>query len=466
MEFAAALQRVVRERSAEFVDVLVAEGHPHRLAEWEVGGVLQGLEPSALNGLEEMFDRRVRAEGREVRLVRKPDGVVCVSPAQNAAAVTALLGGNALLAGNTLVVQAPRNAPLGVMWVWRELVVPLLDRWAPPGTANVICADSAPLIDSWLTSPKVDDIFFVGSSERGMRLAQRCAEAGKKAVLELSGNDGALIWHDAEVPLAGQALAECFYGSSQICMVPKYALVHPRVADRVIDALIDELKHVKAGMPEDPGTLLTPVLRTADFADVLAEALAAGAQLVTGGRRLDHRGIPDSGGVFLEPAVVRVPGLDLARKLRAVREETFFPLLPIVVPDACPDHELLAKMVQFMQDNPYGLRNSLWALDPAVIDTFCGGLRNGGILKVNDSHVGFAPHLPTHGGTGLTGGPYGDLSHIAARTSRLQGISIATGVMPRQDVFGHQPIAAPGQAVKPSGTPTGDHRLWGAHEVS
>jgi acyl-CoA reductase-like NAD-dependent aldehyde dehydrogenase len=437
-EFAAELQQTLIERSAELVDVLVAEGHPRRLAQWEVAGAIQGVERSSLNNLEEMFERRVHSEGREIRLVRKPDGVVCVSPAQNAAAVTSLLGINALLAGNTLVVQAPRSAPLGVFWAWRELVAPLLQGWAPLGVVNVICADSAALIDSWLASPKVDDIFFVGSSERGMRLAQRSLAAGKKAVLELSGNDGVLVWRDAEVELAAKALAECFHGSGQLCMVPKYALVHPRVADHVIARLVENIRDIRAGLPEDPATLLVPVLRTADFAEVLAEALDAGGELVTGGLRVNHQGIPDEAGVFIQPTVVRVPGLEVASTLRAVREETFFPLLPVVVPDDGPDDELLDRMLDFMEDNPYGLRNSLWAQDPEVIETFCQGLRNGGILKANDSHIGSAPHLPTHGGTGLTGGPYGDLSHIAARTSRLQGISIATQVNPRHDVFEHR----------------------------
>jgi acyl-CoA reductase-like NAD-dependent aldehyde dehydrogenase len=286
----------------------------------------------------------------------------------------------------------------------------------------------------------VDDVFFIGSSERGMRLAQRCLEGGKKAVLELSGNDGVLVWDDAEVDLAAKALAECFYGSGQVCMVPKYALVHPRVADRVIAQLVEEIKEIRAGLPEDPGTLLVPVLRTADFAEVLAEVLEAGGEVVTGGQRVNHHGKADPAGLFLQPTVVRVAGLAVAGKLRAVREETFFPLLPIVVPETCPDEELLATMLQLMDDNPYGLRNSLWAHDPQVIDAFCQGVRNGGILKVNDSHIGFAPHLPTHGGTGLTGGSHGDLSHIAARTSRLQGISIATRVTPRLGVFDH-PVA-------------------------
>ena len=74
--------------------------------------------------------------------------------------------------------------------------------------------------------------------------------------------------------------------------------------------------------------------------------------------------------------------------------------------------------------------------DPDVVAGF-SRLRGGGILKVNDSHVRFAPHLPTHGGTGLTGGPFGEANYPVLRTTHLQAVSDATGVLPRASVFDH-----------------------------
>ena len=200
--------------------------------------------------------------------------VSCVlSLPQNAAASNSLLGVGALVAGNSLVVKAPRSCPLGVAWVWRELVVPLLDEFgAPPGTLGNHLWRSAVVIDQWIDNPHVDDIMFVGASARGIDIGKRCVEAGKKPVLELAGNDGVLVWEDADLESAARALAECFYGSSQICMVPKYAVVHPRVADQVIDLLVKQIAEVRPGAPEDPATLLTPVLKTQEFFEVLAEA--------------------------------------------------------------------------------------------------------------------------------------------------------------------------------------------------
>src|SRR4029077_11009632 len=104
-------------------------------------------------------------------------------------------------------------------------------------------------------------------------------------------------------------------------------------------------------------------------------------------------------GFFLEPTVVRVDGLMESRVLACVREETFFPLLPVIVPSADERDGLLDRVIDFLNANEYGLRNSVWASDPAVIERFADEVTNAGLLKVNESHIGFAAPLATHGGT-------------------------------------------------------------------
>ncbi|MEQ4305044.1 aldehyde dehydrogenase family protein [Plantactinospora sp. B6F1] len=466
LAFGAAIHDDLRARATEFVDILVAEGHPRRLAEWEVAGVLEGSSPESLQVSAELMVRTRRVGQREVRLVRKPDGVLCVHPPRNASASNSVLGMPALIAGNSVVVKAPRSSPLGVAWFWREIVAPALDRFgAPPGTLNLICAEPKPVLEQWLDSPDVDDVMFIGDSNRGIEFGKRCVERGKKPILELAGNDGVLVWKDADLESAARALTECFYGSAQICMVPKYALVHPAVADELLDRLRKWLPEIRPGLPEEPDVLLTPVLRTGEFFTVLDEARKAGAELVAGGERMDQDGVPSPTGLFLQPTVIRVDGLDRARELRAVQAETFYPLLPIVVLDdgaidaAEPDDAMFDRAVGFLNRNTYGLRNSLWSEDPDRIDQFCERVVNGGLLKVNDSHLGFVPGLPTHGGTGLTGGPFGECNLPMIRSSHLQGISIATEVRPRDSVFTHlrQSAAAPQaggvpvDAVRPGG---------------
>ncbi|WP_081915811.1 aldehyde dehydrogenase family protein [Saccharothrix sp. NRRL B-16314] len=435
MRLGARVHEEVLRRKEEFLDVLVAEGHPRRLAEWEIAGILQGTSPETLD----LWRRQMREEHqvgpRRLLLVRKPDGVVVLSPPQNAAASNSILGVPALVAGNSLVVKAPRSSPFGVMFAWREIVAPILDELgAPPGTLGLVCGLPNKILAQWLDSPLVDDIFFFGGSERGIQLGQDAVARGKKPVLELAGNDGCVVWKDADLDLAAEALTESFFGSGQICMVPKYAVVHPDVADRLLARLASLAAKIRPGYPEDPEVLLSPVMRTDEYFAHLNQATAAGARVITGGHRVEIDGTVSETGPFLAPTVLRVDGLTGARELSAVREETFFPLLPVVVPTA-DDGTLLDEVIAFLNGNKYGLRNSLWTSDPDVIDKVAAGVTNGGLLKVNDSHIGFVPLLSTHGGTGLTGGPFGELNYPLLRTSHLQGISIAEGVQPRTAVF-------------------------------
>jgi acyl-CoA reductase-like NAD-dependent aldehyde dehydrogenase len=425
-----ALNARIRECFDEFVDVLVAEGHPRRLAEWEVDGIVLASSPEALDWAFEQTSQTFEENGQRMLLTRKPDGVVCINPPQNAAASNAALGLMALLAGNALVVKAPKTAPLGVMYLFREVVLPVLQAaGTPPGTLNVVSGYSKRIIRTWVESPHVDDIMFFGDSVAGLRFGQECVARGKKPILELSGNDAFLVWRDADLDAAAEALTECFYGSSQICMVPKQAVLHPAIADDFVSIFLSKVAAIRPAPLDAPHAVLSPVLKMDRFFSFLGEARGEGCEVLCGGERVGLDGEPAIDGAFLEPTVVRVNGLADARRLSCVAEETFFPLLPLVVADDWDsDEELLERVLDWMNDNPYGLRNSVWASDPDVIDTFVTGLVNGGLLKVNDSHVGFARYLGTHGGTGLTGGPLGELHYPLFRASHLQGIAFGAPV--------------------------------------
>jgi acyl-CoA reductase-like NAD-dependent aldehyde dehydrogenase len=426
--------RATIELAPEMVEILVAEGHPRRLAEWEITGVVTGSDPTVLDWYAAQMNQFIPNDDSELHLVRKPDGVVCVNPPQNAAGSNGALGLLALLGGNTVVVKAPRSTPLSVMFYYREIVAPVLEKYGvPSGTLNLISGNTRQIIKQWIESPLVDDLLFFGDSATGLKIGADCVAAGKKAVLELSGNDGLVIWRDADLDAAAQALSECFFGSSQICMVPKYAVVHPEIADEFVERFLEIVRDIRPGFPEDPDVLLSPVLKTDRFFDFLSEAEGAGAETLCGGRRMDVHGEPSIEGLFLEPTVLRVDGLDRAHELSCVREETFFPMLPLVVPESGSDAELKESVIAFLNQNEYGLRNSLWTADDSFIRQFSQCVNNGGQLKINCSHIGFSSGISTHGGNGMTGGPYGELNYVGLRTTHLQGVCIGHGYVPPFD---------------------------------
>jgi acyl-CoA reductase-like NAD-dependent aldehyde dehydrogenase len=425
---ASAAHRDIARHAAELAELLVAEGHPRRLAAWEIESILEGSGDETMDWCFGQLRQEFRVDGRRILLLRKPDGVVCLNPPQNAAGANASLGISVLLAGNTLVLKAPRTSPLTTMHLYLEIVAPLLEEADVPGGAlNVVCGSTKPILRTWLESPLVDDVMFFGDSRVGLEFGLECTARGKKPVLELAGNDGFVVWADAELDSAAAALVESFYGSSQICMVPKYALLHPAVTDDFIELFLEHVRGLRPGYPEDPEVVLSPVLKAGMFDDYLAEARERGAEVIAGGERMDVAGRPAADGPFVQPTVIRVDGIEGARELRCVREETFFPLLPLVVAEVAPPDVLLDRALTFVDSNEYGLRNSLWARDDAVVEAFVGSLRNGGLLKVNDSHLGMAPYLAGHGGTGLTGGPHGELHYPMLRTTHLQGVSVADG---------------------------------------
>lgn len=419
----------------ELIELLVIEGHPRRLAQWELSGPIRVADDPTLEWYRAQFDSSFETDGCRVQLVRKPDGVVCVNPPQNAAGSNGSLGVLALLAGNTLVVKAPRSTPLTVMHIYRNIVQPVLEAYgAPAGTLNLISGDSRDIMRDWLASPDVDDILFFGGSDVGLQVGRDCTAAGKKAILELAGNDGFVVWKDADLAAAATALSECFYGSAQICMVPKYAIIHPEIADEFIAMLRIVVDGISPGYPEDPTTLLSPVLKADQFFDFLNDAEAKGAEILCGGARIDVHGRPAPDGLFLQPTLIKVDGFDKAAELSCVTEETFFPMLPLVVPEA--GDNLLEATIAFLDRNAYGLRNSLRTRSPAVAEEVARNLTTGGQLKINDSHLALHSYLATHGGTGRTGGPHGELNYVALRTSHLQGILWGTGkVAPIDPIF-------------------------------
>jgi acyl-CoA reductase-like NAD-dependent aldehyde dehydrogenase len=413
------------ERGGPLVELLVAEGQPRDMSEGIVYGVpVTTWSPETLDWCAAQMEVRRQTGERELVLRRVPDGVVCLNPPQNAATVNALNGLVALLAGNTLVVRAPRGVGLSCMYLLREIVAPVLEEaGAPPGTLNFFCAP--PLLDSWVASPHVDDIIYFGGSTKGLEFERDCVAAGKKPILELAGNDSCVVWHDADLDAAVESLAQFFMNSGQICNVPNQVIVHPAVADEVIEKLVAVTREIRPGYPEHRGVVLTPVLGADWFFGCLGEALAKGAKLVHGARRLEVDGTPSETGFFIEPTIVRIDGLTGARDLSVVRDETFFPLLPIVVPAAgASDEELFAEVLAFVNSNAYGLRNSLWSRSEDTVSRYLATVTNGGNLKINDSHGNFLPFLPNQGGTGLTGGAFGEASHPMLRTTHLQAVSI------------------------------------------
>lgn len=419
----------------ELARLMRMEGCPRLLAEAQLNAVLDLVRPESLELARTLLRQEITTPRHSIVLQRQPDGVVCVDPPANSP-LFGLIASLVLIAGNSVVIRVPRSNASSLSYALHNIVIPVLEaREVPAGTFNVLCADFEVTMQQWLDSPLVNSIYYFGSSDHGLALERQCVERGKRPILELSGNDGVLVWHDADLEHATAALIESFYASGQACIGPKYAIAHPAIADHLLTRLKAAAAELRPGDPEDSDTMLSPVLRATAFRRSLDEALHAGATKICGGAQINLDGEPDPHGLFIEPTVLRVNGFELAESISAVRGETFFPLLSIVVPEDGPD--LLGRSIDFLNGNRFGLRNSLWTESPEVIERFTTAVTNGGLLKVNDSHIAHTPSLPGLGGTGHSGGTYGEFAYPFLRASRLQAVAIATTrIHPRDAVAG------------------------------
>ena len=410
------------------IELLIAEGHTRNLAEWQLMGIERTCNKRSLDFYKAEMWKDWREGDELIYLIRKADGVVCLSPPKNAPASNSVLAIMTFLAGNTLIVKPPIRNPISTIYLWRNIVYEALRRnGAPKGTLNIILGNSKKIMDGWLNSPLVNDIIFFGESDTGLDVASRAFTKGKKAILELTGNDMLFVWKDAPINEAVNAFLDCFLGSTQICMVPKKAIIHEDIYDKFVSLFVERVKKLNVGLPGEYKTNLTPVVKIDEFFVFLKDALKKGAKLLYGGERVDYSGKIDENGIFIKPAIVLVDDRQ-AKDMLCIKEENYFPLIPLIkvgLQSSHPDKDkiIFEKMVELANSNQYGLRISIWVCSDIYVKKFMEEINNSGLLRINSRHIGFSSYLSSHGGTGRTGGPYGGMNYIWLKTSHLQGIS-------------------------------------------
>jgi acyl-CoA reductase-like NAD-dependent aldehyde dehydrogenase len=425
------IHKYLIQKKEELIKLLIIEGHPRKLAEWEFSGMETAYRKESLDLFKDELWREVGRKGREsLYWARKPDGVVCISPPKNASCSNSLTAGFVFLGGNTLIIKPPLKMPIATIFLWKEVVNEALkENKVPDGTLNIVLGNSKQIMQEWISSPYVNDIIYFGDSQIGLDIGRRAFEAGKKPILELSGNDMLFVWKDCDIRGAINSSLDAFLGSTQICMVPKIIIVHEGIYDKFVNRFLDKVKSLKVGLPSDDNTYLTPVVMVEKFFDFLNDALEKGAKLLCGGKRVDHAGEINQQGLYIQPTLVGIEDDSAALDMRCVREENFFPLLPIIKISSdksgkLKDEEIFNKMVNLANHNEYGLRASVWVNSYIYTRKFIKYLDNSGLLRVNSRHVDFSYYLSTHGGVGKTGGPFGEMNYIWQKTTHLQGISL------------------------------------------
>ena len=308
-----------------------------------------------------------------------PLGVVAIISAFNfPVAVWSWNSALALVCGDSVVWKPSEKAnlaALGADALLRRAIVRFDASGAPAprGLAGLILGAREPG-EALVANPKVALLSATGSTAMGRVVGPRIAERFGRALLELGGNNGAIVTPSADLELTVRAVAFAAMGTAgQRCTSLRRLFVHESVYDTLVARLDKAYASVKVGNPLVEGTLVGPLIDEGAYAgmqNALAAARAAGGR-VTGGERVSVAAAEE--GVYVRPALVEMPA-----QTGPVVSETFAPILYVMkyseFDDAIARHN----------DVPQGLSSSIFTLDMREAETFLSSRGSDcGIANVN-----------------------------------------------------------------------------------
>ncbi len=313
--------------------------------------------------------------GRRMFALKEPVGVVAaITPWNFPAAMIARKIAPALAAGCTVVCKPAEDTPLTSL----ALVRLAEEAGVPAGVLNIVTASrerTPEVVDVWLDDPRVRKITFTGSTPVGKHLARRSAETLKKLSLELGGNAPFIVFEDADLDAAVDGfMAAKFRNGGQTCVCPNRVFVHDAVHDAFAARLAARVAALKVGPASDPASQIGPMINARAVEKIerhVQDAVARGARVLTGGRRLTELG-PN----YYAPTVLTHADATMA----CACEETFGPVAPLT------RFTTEAEVIAAANDTPFGLAAYFYSQDVRRIWRVADQLETG-IVGVNEGAV-------------------------------------------------------------------------------
>lgn len=256
----------------------------------------------------------------------------------------------ALAAGCTVVLKGAPDTPL-ITLALGELIASHTD--IPAGVVNVLTSSDAASGEALTTSPDVDVVTFTGSTAVGRKIMAAASDTVKRVFLELGGKSAVIMLDDADFATATMFAAfSMVTHAGQGCALTSRLLVPKAHHDEIVELIAQHFAHVRHGDPADPKTYMGPLIneRQRDKVDGMVQrAVAAGATLVTGGKRLDP-------GFFYAPTLLTNvdPDSEIAQ------DEVFGPVLVVIGFD---DDDNDDNVVRIANNSIYGLAGAVFSRD-------------------------------------------------------------------------------------------------------
>ncbi|WP_337025152.1 aldehyde dehydrogenase [Pantoea anthophila] len=401
----------IREREPELTATIVAEG-----------GKTQGLAKTEVLFTADYLDymaewaRRYEGEiinsdrpGEHIFLFRKAIGVTTgILPWNFPFFLIARKAAPALITGNTIVIKPSELTPNNAA-IFADI---LQQTGLPAGVINIVYGFGQDVGQELAANPKVGLVSLTGSVGAGIATMQAAAQNVTSVSLELGGKAPAIVMADADLELAVRAIvASRMINSGQVCNCVERLYVQEAIYERFIDALTAAFRQVTLGDPAeqsdiDMGPLISAAARDR-VEQKVAEAVAAGASVVLGGRRAGEKGF------FFQPTLLT----GVRQEMPIMQEEIFGPVLPVM------SFKTLDEAIALANDCQYGLTSSLYTQD---LNTTLYALRK---LKFGETYVNrenFEAMQGFHAGwrkSGIGGadGKHGLEAYLQTHVAYLQG---------------------------------------------
>ncbi len=307
------------------------------------------------------------APDKRIIVIKQPIGVcAAITPWNFPNAMITRKAGPALAAGCTMVIKPASQTPYSAL-----ALCELAERAGiPKGVLSVVTGSAGPIGKELTTNTLVRKFTFTGSTEIGKLLMQQCATTVKKVSLELGGNAPFIVFDDADLASAVEgAMASKFRNTGQTCVCANRIFVQDAVYDKFAKMLSDKVSAMKVGNGLEDGNLQGPLIDMKAVEKVeehIADALAKGAKILTGGKR--H----EKGGQFFQPTVLAGVTADM----KVTHEETFGPVAPLY------RFKTEEELLKLANNTEYGLAAYFYSRDIGRIWRVAEGLESG-IVGIN-----------------------------------------------------------------------------------
>ncbi|SEQ01848.1 succinate-semialdehyde dehydrogenase / glutarate-semialdehyde dehydrogenase [Pseudomonas sp. NFACC02] len=325
---------------------------------------------------------------------RQPIGPVAAFTPWNFPAITpARKLSAALAAGCSVILKPGEESPSTALALARALD----DAGLPKGVLQIVFGVPDQVSSHLIASPVIRKVTFTGSVPIGRLLSARAAEGVKPITLELGGHGPVLVFEDADVEKAAvEGVANRFRGTGQVCISSTRFLVQRGAYQRFAERFVAATQALRIGNGLHPQTQVGPLANPRQLAkmeELVADAVAKGATLLAGGKRVPGQGF------FFEPTVLA----DVPMSARVMHEEPFGPIAILMPFDELTDG------LQEANRLPYGLSAYAFTSSARTAIDVADGLE-AGMIGINQYRI-VATELPFGGmkesGHGSEGGVEG-----------------------------------------------------------